>query len=695
MSLTAELYPVTPTGVPAELTQATPGFKREVRKTMGAILLFIVVYLLLMAASLVLVAGCLYLGFLILTRGGGMLGILGGLGIAAVGVMIFIFLVKFIFTVTRVDRTGSIEVTEAEQPVLFAFIRQVAADSMAPFPKKIFLSSDVNAFVSYDSSFWSMFFPVRKNLTIGLGLVNSVNLSEFKAVLAHEFGHFSQRSMKLGSYVYNVNRILYNMLYDNTGFSKMLQGWSSIHDVFALFTRLTILIARGIQAILGGMYGLLNKKYSGLSLQMEYHADAVAAGVSGSESLVTALRRLDLAGSGFQMSLQECDEMVAHKKRNVNIYPLQAHCMTLIARDNNLPLRDGLPYVTDQFLTEQNQRRVIIKDQWASHPPTEDRVKALRSYNIEAIENTKSAWAIFRDAENLQRTMTLNIYGNIADDKSLLEEAPQFFQQKLEEDIDKNAIPEVYNRFYSHRVFSHFTHEELNALQPADLPWDEVYSKSYPDVFNKLSAIEQDIELVKQIAANPKAVRSFDFDGAKYKSEEASAIADKLSNEKSALVNEIKEADANSIRLALYRAEKQNGSSLNLRDAYARYFVYRDELKALAEFINEMMLPLQPIFAGQTMEQHQITVIFDDLRDLREPLFKEKLRTWKERGVFEKNDEDTKSRIENYLTSKYVYFDGSRFMNMELMTLHEFSNLLINQSDRWVSNELLKLIKMS
>src|SRR5690606_38074555 len=161
-------------------------------------------------------------------------------------------------------------------------------------PKKIYLSSDVNAFVSYDSSFWSMFFPVRKNLTIGLGLVNSVNLSEFKAVLAHEFGHFSQRSMKLGSYVYNVNRILYNMLYDNTGYANMLQGWSSIHDVFALFTRLTILIARGIQAILSGMYGFLNKKYSGLSLQMEYHADAVAASVSGSESLVTALRRLEL-----------------------------------------------------------------------------------------------------------------------------------------------------------------------------------------------------------------------------------------------------------------------------------------------------------------------------------------------------------------------------------------------------------------
>ncbi|MCR6719170.1 MAG: hypothetical protein NVV59_02535 [Chitinophagaceae bacterium] len=91
MSLTTELYPVTPTDVPAELTQATPGFKREVRKVMGAILLFIFVYLLLMAASLALVAGCFVLGLKIIINMGGLIGILAGLGVAAVGVMVFIF----------------------------------------------------------------------------------------------------------------------------------------------------------------------------------------------------------------------------------------------------------------------------------------------------------------------------------------------------------------------------------------------------------------------------------------------------------------------------------------------------------------------------------------------------------------------------------------------------------------------------
>ena len=110
-----------------------------------------------------------------------------------------------------------------------------------------------------------MFFPVRKNLQIGLGLVNTLNVSEFKAVMAHEFGHFSQRSMKLGSFVYNVNRVIHNMLYENKGYSNFLQGWANLDGVFALFAAITAKIAQSIQWILKQVYGLVNKNYMGLS----------------------------------------------------------------------------------------------------------------------------------------------------------------------------------------------------------------------------------------------------------------------------------------------------------------------------------------------------------------------------------------------------------------------------------------------
>ncbi len=122
-----------------------------------------------------------------------------GIGRIGLGVMVFFFLLKFLFKRNLIDRSNLIEVNARDQPILFEFIRILTKETQTSFPKKVYLSSDVNACVFYNSGFWSMFLPVRKNLQIVLCLVNSLNVSEFKAILAHEFGHFSQKSMKLAA----------------------------------------------------------------------------------------------------------------------------------------------------------------------------------------------------------------------------------------------------------------------------------------------------------------------------------------------------------------------------------------------------------------------------------------------------------------------------------------------------------------
>ena len=56
--------------------------------------------------------------------------------------------------------------------------------------------------------------------------------------MAHEFGHFSQRSMKLGSFVYNVNKIIHNMLFENTGYAGALGSWARVDGIFAFFAQI-------------------------------------------------------------------------------------------------------------------------------------------------------------------------------------------------------------------------------------------------------------------------------------------------------------------------------------------------------------------------------------------------------------------------------------------------------------------------
>ncbi|WP_435523453.1 M48 family metalloprotease, partial [Chryseobacterium indoltheticum] len=72
-----------------------------------------------------------------------------------------------------------------------------------------------------------MFFPIQKNLTIGVGLINTTTKQELKAILSHEFGHFSQRSMKVGSYVYNVNQIIFNLVNDDASYRNSIEKFAS------------------------------------------------------------------------------------------------------------------------------------------------------------------------------------------------------------------------------------------------------------------------------------------------------------------------------------------------------------------------------------------------------------------------------------------------------------------------------------
>ena len=264
-----------------------------------------------------------------------------------------------------------IALSEHDQPKLFAFIRQLTTEANAPFPKRIFISADVNAAVFYNSSFWSMFLPVKKNLKIGLGLVNALNVSEFKAVMAHEFGHFSQRSMKFGSYVYNMNRVIYNMLYDNDGYTKLLNAMSKLHSLFYLTAYINLKIITLIQYVLKKVCIVLNKTYMALSREMEFHADAMAAFVSGSNHVINSLKRIDVAQTCYNELLNFWSAELSKDKRSDNFYPQHLEMIRYYAQKNNLQQdATGLPVIAE-WADVANVRRVIIEDQWSSHPSTE------------------------------------------------------------------------------------------------------------------------------------------------------------------------------------------------------------------------------------------------------------------------------------------------------------------------------------
>lgn len=274
-------------------------FKNNLIKAIFSIAFFILVYLILLLTGGLITAISIFFGVSIIAIRPSFITLMLGLGLIGMGVLIFVFLIKFIFKRNIVDRSHLIEIKADDEPRLFSLLQAIVDETQTHFPKKVYLSSAVNASVFYDSSFWSMFFPVKKNLEIGLGLVNGVSEAELKAILAHEFGHFSQQSMKVGSYVYHVNQVIYNLLFENESFNHWLERWGGLSAYFAIFVWLAVQIIKAIQWILRKVYEIVNLNYMSLSRAMEFHADEVAARVSGSGPMITGLSRLEFVDTVF------------------------------------------------------------------------------------------------------------------------------------------------------------------------------------------------------------------------------------------------------------------------------------------------------------------------------------------------------------------------------------------------------------
>jgi Zn-dependent protease with chaperone function len=537
-------YPESPQNVSNEITKPSAEFRQEVFGVLGSIILFIATYFVLVIAGLIVAALCVLAAYLIVSTVLNIWLIIFSIGLVVMAILIIFFLFKFIVKKTSVDRSGKTEIKRDDHPLLFEFIARVASETHTPLPRKVFISSEVNAYVFYDSTFWSMFLPIRKNLNIGLGLVNSVSLSEFKAILAHEFGHFSQRSMKLNSYVYHVNHIIHNMLFDNKGYGETLQGFAELHWAFNLVATMTYGVIRSIQFALEKVYGIVRRRSMALSRQMEFHADAVAASVSGSAPLVRALYRLEYAESCYQQVLHIYNRWISENRKGLNLFAHHTSYMNELASDLKLRMEHGFVQVGAPDVRKHHRTRVVVKDQWASHPSTEDREAHLLSLGIEAPEVNDSAWLLFSNLDKFQQVATNALYSEVK-----FQQSPELidghaFELITREQAKKYSFHPVYMGFYDNRDITPFNPDELLKSSPS-VPNSlaEILTPEVLTLQTDMGGLEADIQMLVAISSEDSGIDTFDFDGKKYAQADSAALLETLRNEKESIIARLDKAD--------------------------------------------------------------------------------------------------------------------------------------------------------
>jgi hypothetical protein len=443
--------------------------------------------------------------------------------------------------------------------------------------------------------------------------------------------------------------------------------------------------------VLQKMYGVINKNYMGLSRQMEFHADAVAASTSGSNNMITALRKVELADSFYQAVLEKCSELYKEKKIMANLYPNQKAVARQYAADWKMELENDMPVVHNGFLNNHQQSRVNFKDQWASHPATTEREQHLSALNIEAACHTNSAWVLFDNIEHWQQQLTGKIYYlvNLPDDIQTLDAGA--FEKMLQQDVARYSLPDVYNGFYDKRQITVLNVREL-AIEAADKDgFAAIFSAEHASLHKKITTVESDIQLLKAIAAKQIDTKTFDFEGKKFNSEEAGIIAEELHKELMALQQQLETADKSAFVYFYNKAlATEAGKAGQLKDGYADYFQLRAQADLYFQHAQTMLTGLQPLYAGAQMGE--IEGIIGALKQAEAP-FKEHLRTWLASGAFD-DSQHLKEDIQKFLQSNYVYFSGQDFFNNELDDLHRLGNESWNQINHFLFRKFKSLLEM-
>ncbi len=646
----------------------SPDFKKKTKKAVASIVLFVVVYVVLILLSIGLAIACGYLAIGILYLKIAFVTLLLALGIFGVGLLTIYFLIKFIFTSNKQDLSRYTEISREQEPRLFAMIDEIVAEVGTDFPKKVFLSYDVNASVFYDSNFWSMFFPIRKNLNIGMGLINAVTTDELKGILAHEFGHFSQRSMKVGSYVYSVNYIIHNMLFDNDSYAAVVQKISGINGWISLPMVGGVKIIEGIQYVLQRVYKVVNVNYLALSREMEFHADEVAANVAGAHAISTSLMRLPLADKSLSAVLEFYGQKVESAITPENIYPLQWFTMINIAEENQVDFDNGFPQVSEKNNKRFNKSRINIEDQWASHPSTKERIIRVKGLNlVKKSENNAPATTLLTNSAATGEQITRKLFARVNYHKQPEVQNAEDFKTALMADKEKNEFPKKFNNYFDDHEVPALPVEEFTNTESQNESEGNLFSDEKTDlIYTKLS-LESDIKVLTQIQNNPSEIASFDYDNRRYTSEQTKDLLPQLTEE----LEQQNKAIADNDRCLLayfYHKTRLN----NTADQFLSLYKENNEINTWYDSVHEdvvkmfNMLKFTQEKTSFSQIQHNLELIVPVEQSVKKAmntiLANDKYATF----ITQKQRENIKEFSEKDL----VYFDGQQYYDSNLNRLY-------------------------
>lgn len=481
---------------------------------------FLLYYLLLIALGVIIVIGSFWGSYHLIIDvlpevGSGraiILIIMSVIGLCLLAIMLGIYLIKPLFAFKKNHNETRVEVFETECPDLFAMIRDVAGKTGCKMPKHVYLSPDVNACVFYDTSFWSIFFPIKKNLEIGLGLFDGTSVEEVKSIIAHEFGHFSQNSMKVGSTVYVTNTVLHDLIYAEDFWDRFVDKWClSDTGVIRFFGVLTRGLTNIIKRLTFYVYKFVQKGYLKLSRYMEYDADNIACQCVGSDNFISAMCKIDSLSNKDGLYKHLLSNLIDEKKIVAN-YFIGKRIVANIIPNKDMPVLQYDEQLIKPIRTFEIESRVKVEDVWSSHPSLEDRLDNARAQHCPATVsgNPIPAWSLIPDVilERISTNYTAFIRKNVDGEISYISD--EQLKEWMQKEVSENFMDDRIRPFFGKNIIQFDVDKEVEMSTESPL------TESNARKIAEFSALLNDWSILNQVNLGQIEAREVLVDGKVY-----------------------------------------------------------------------------------------------------------------------------------------------------------------------------------
>ena len=161
-------------------------------------------------------------------------------------------------------------------PVLFTEIQNIAAALKEPLPREVYLIGDANAWVADRGGLLGI--GSRRVMALGLPLLAALNVSQFRAILAHEFAHYYGGDTGLGPWLHRTQMAMI----------RTFQGIGSVGEL--QLPGVVAILYTVVFGILKGYWLVFLRAINFVSRRQEFRADELACIVAGPGALTSGLR---------------------------------------------------------------------------------------------------------------------------------------------------------------------------------------------------------------------------------------------------------------------------------------------------------------------------------------------------------------------------------------------------------------------